>query len=68
MARDCFKEFEFLLVWLRLLKKYHEDNRQYSAPLASNIAGLIVNLDQVDYQHDIIVEYKIKGLKHISNV
>lgn len=67
IAIGYFIEPEFLLIQLKLLEKHHEDNLQYSAPLAFEIDGLIVDdLGHVDRQHDVIVEYNMEGLKHIS--
>ncbi|OMP04886.1 DNA helicase PIF1, ATP-dependent [Corchorus olitorius] len=68
-ARDRFEQEGFIPMKLRLIRSRDTDNRTYSAPSSTDIAGLIVNDPGVnDGNMDIIVEHKTDGMKRISNV
>ncbi|XP_020097133.1 uncharacterized protein LOC109716214 [Ananas comosus] len=68
MARDRFKENDFLPIRLKLIGT-RADKTQYKPPSCSKIAGLIVgDFGSADRQRDIVVEHKIEGLKRISDL
>ncbi|XP_020094143.1 uncharacterized protein LOC109714116 [Ananas comosus] len=69
MARDRFRETDYMPIRLRLIGNRGENMAQYNPPAASEIAGLIVDdLGSADRQRDIVVEYKTKNLKRISDL
>ncbi|XP_020082082.1 uncharacterized protein LOC109705725 [Ananas comosus] len=69
MARDRFREANYLPIRLRLIGTRPESGPQYNPPMSSEIAGLIIgDFGTADRQRDIIVEHKMEGLKRITDL
>lgn len=69
MARDRFRQINYMPIRLRLIGTRNEHLSEYNAPTASEIAGLIVDdFGSADRQRDIIVEYKTSKLQRICDL
>lgn len=69
MARDRFRQNDYMPIHLRLIGTRNEHLSEYNAPIASEIAGLIVgDFGSADRQRDIVVEYKTAKLQRISDL
>ncbi|XP_044450928.1 uncharacterized protein [Triticum aestivum] len=68
MARDRFKENDYNNLTLRLLGDRDQDGRQHNMPSTSEVAALIVKDPTQRYGRDIVLEYKDKKPKRISEI
>ncbi|XP_050225551.1 uncharacterized protein LOC126675026 [Mercurialis annua] len=69
MARDRFSEDSLVPIKLKLVGRRETDTSQYTAPVASEIAGLLVgDFGYYDKNRDIVVEYKTGTLRRISSL
>ena len=69
MARDRYREQPESVFRLRLLSERTNDGRQYNLPTASEVAGLIIgDLTDANFQRDVIVEHRKKGLQRITDL
>ncbi|EOY04504.1 Uncharacterized protein TCM_019749 [Theobroma cacao] len=69
MAKERFKEPDYIPVKLRLIGARMNDGQQYTNLISSEVAALIVgDVDQLIDKRDIIIEHRSNGLRRISDL
>ena len=69
MTRDRYKSHPNSEFYLQLISNGNRDGQQYNLPIVFEVAGLIIDDFNVEnFQRDIIVEHRIKGLKKITDL
>lgn len=68
-ARDRYVENNIIQLTLQLFYDRGLDGRTYNMPTCNEVAALIVGDFEQEFSHrDIIIEYKSRGLKRISEL
>ncbi|KAL0453518.1 UNVERIFIED_CONTAM: hypothetical protein Slati_1329900 [Sesamum latifolium] len=69
MARDRFRESDYVPVWLRFIGTRKKDERQYNLPTTSEVVALIVGDGQQSRgTRDIVIEERGRGLQRITEL